>query len=117
MNQKFISFITLLPFRVSCTGSFADSIAIWVIILILVLLGASFFVKPLWFMEFVFSWIGFWNKILLGRETLPSYTEKQKQDTLNEDGAKHKITEAMAKFIGIVYWIIVGVILWAKFNQ
>jgi len=89
----------------------------WLIVLVLVLLGVMFFVKPLWIARFSFSWIEIWNRIFFKKEKLPIYTEKQRQDMLNQKGLKYKIAYGLGKFIGVWCWIIALIIIWIELNQ
>ena len=68
-------------------------------------------------MKFTFWWIGMGNKILFVAKKLPANIEKQKQDLSDEGSDRYKLTKAMAKFMGIWCFLIVGIYLLSKLKQ
>jgi len=88
------------------------SLATWIMILSFILLGISFFVRPLWPMKFTFLWIGLGNKILMGHEKLPTNIEKQKQELLDENSDRYKQMIVMARLFGIWCFLIVAIYFW-----
>ena len=86
----------------------------WLIITLLLALSMSFFFKPFWFLELIFSLTKHWNRILLGKNDLPPSMKKHQQALVDENGNYYRLARIITFIMGGVGLVMVCILIMAE---